>query len=143
MAAAASAVRSHAWLEPTFFAVLCLPAAYLWSCIQSATLRSQVSHAALFGAVAFASVYYLIPALAPRFLGRNLKGKDMGRRGTKDEHVEMCVTGAARPFFPPFSFYLLPLAHPPNRSSPRAARRAWGLSAPSCFCSASLSRSCG
>jgi hypothetical protein len=86
--------KRFAWLEPAFFALLCAPAAYYWTTVRPAA-QAQLASAALFAALAFASTYYLIPALGPRFLARNLKGKDMGRRGTPEEHVEMCVAPPA------------------------------------------------
>ena len=112
--------KRFAWLEPAFFALLCAPAAYYWTTVRPAA-QAQLASAALFAALAFASTYYLIPALGPRFLARNLKGKDMGRRGTPEEHVEMCVPArptpgaqarpTARPQPPPPSHPTPP--HPP------------------------------
>jgi hypothetical protein len=83
--------RSFALLEPLCFALLCLPGLYYGSTIRNAAVFTQLAHASLFAAVAFVCAYMLIPALGPRFLARGLKGKDMGRRGTAAEHVEMCV----------------------------------------------------
>ena len=82
--------KRYAWLEPAFFALLCAPAAYYWTTVRAAA-QQQLASAALSALLAFASTYYLIPALGPRFLARNLKGRDMGRRGTPDEALEMCV----------------------------------------------------
>ena len=82
--------KTYILLEPLCVILLCLPALQLWSGVQDAT-RTQLAHSALFALAALASAYYLVSALGSRFIARSLKGKDMGRRGTKDEHVEMCV----------------------------------------------------
>ena len=138
--------KRFAWLEPAFFALLCAPAAYYWTTVRPAA-QAQLASAALFAALAFASTYYLIPALGPRFLARNLKGKDMGRRGTPEEHVEMCVRRRPPPappsstqgVAPPARLHRLPF--PLTRSQPHPARPpthlpaplAWASCAPWCF----------
>ena len=104
-----AATRRHPWLEPAFFLILCLPAAYYWTTVQPAQ-QQQLTLALLFSLAAFASTYYLIPALGPRFLARNLKGRDMGRRGTPDEALEMCVALPSPAPCWPFHFHTLHLA---------------------------------
>jgi hypothetical protein len=89
--------RSFVLLEPLCFVLLCLPGLYYGATIRNAAVFTQLAHASLFAAVAFVCAYMLIPALGPRFLSRGLKGKDMGRRGTASEHVEMCVQRGSAP----------------------------------------------
>ena len=104
-----SSAKTYLLLEPLCIVLLCLPALQLWSGLEDDAKRTQLAHSALFALAALASAYYLVSALGPRFIARNLKGKDMGRRGTKDENAEMCV--APQPFSP----FIGPT--PPTRSS--------------------------
>ena len=131
--------KRFAWLEPAFFALLCAPAAYYWTTVRPAA-QAQLASAALFAALAFASTYYLIPALGPRFLARNLKGKDMGRRGTPEEHVEMCVVRRPHPRRPGAHPSASTSAFPPTPPHPPPAPPptlpvplAWASCAPWCF----------
>jgi hypothetical protein len=71
------------------------PAAYYLSRIASPDVRRDVLYAAAVAAAAFVTTVVTVPAVAPYFSRKGLKGKDMGRRGTPDEHKEMCVPGRA------------------------------------------------
>jgi len=52
-------------------------------------MRQVLGYSGGYSLLAFFSVLFLIPALSSRFIQRGLKGKDMGRRGTSLENVEI------------------------------------------------------
>ena len=82
-------------LETAFFAALCVPAAFLILQVPDSA-RTSLLYAAGFSALAFVATSVLVPHFSWFLEKRGLKGKDMGRRGTPDEHREMCVVVAAR-----------------------------------------------
>jgi hypothetical protein len=106
--------------EASFFLLLSLPAAHFYSLIE-APVRRQLSYAAGFALLAFFATCWLVPIISAYLMRRGLKGRDMGRRGTRDEAKEMCVRARARPPLPPRCLPPHPL--PPPRPSPRRRRR--------------------
>jgi hypothetical protein len=81
-----------AW-ELAGLAATCAPAVFYFSRIQSAEVQSQVLYSCAVAVLAFATTYVTIPRVSEYFSRKGLKGRDMGRRGTKDEAKEMCVGG--------------------------------------------------
>ena len=75
--------------ELIFYASLALPGLYLLGQISDAETRGVLTQAGGWSLLAFLSAFLLIPALSSRFMLRGLKGKDMGRRGTPLESVEI------------------------------------------------------
>ena len=86
--------------EASFFLLLSLPAAHFYSLIE-APVRRQLSYAAGFALLAFFATCWLVPIISAYLMRRGLKGRDMGRRGTRDVAKEMCVRARARPPLPP------------------------------------------
>lgn len=75
--------------EVIFYAALALPGLYLLGQISDVETRGVLTQAGGWSLLAFLSAFLLIPALSSRFMLRGLKGKDMGRRGTPLESVEI------------------------------------------------------
>ena len=94
--------------ETLIFLTCCLPAVYYYTQISSPDVQAQLLRAAAFSALAFASTLWLIPIISSFLWRRGLKGRDMGRRGTPQEAVEMC----AEPH-PSFAPCLRRLTRPP------------------------------
>jgi hypothetical protein len=121
--------------EAFAFFLLAGPAAYYFTHVEGSVQR-QLAHAAGFSLLAFFATVWLIPIISNYLLRRGLKGRDMGRRGTPQEAVEVCVgppprrryaalPAAARPAPNAPS---LPLPSPPPAVPPR-----WASSLASCF----------
>jgi len=75
--------------ESLFFLCLSAPSIWLLSQISDPEMRQVLGYSGGYSLLAFFSVLFLIPALSSRFIQRGLKGKDMGRRGTSLENVEI------------------------------------------------------
>ena len=78
-------------LERAFFLVISLPALYYYSRIEKDEIRVSIATAAAFSFLAFAATHTLVPLFSWYLARRGLKGRDMGRRGTPLENVELCV----------------------------------------------------
>ena len=77
-------------LEAGGFALLYLPAAHLLlNHVTSEEIKAQVLYSAAVAVFAFLTTLVTVPAVAPYFSRKGLKGRDMGRRGTQDEAKEM------------------------------------------------------
>lgn len=53
--------------------------------------QAVICYSALCGLAAGAMVWFLIPRMKHLTLQAGLKGKDLGKKGTPLEHVEVCV----------------------------------------------------
>jgi len=119
------------------------PAAYFAS-RASAPVAAELARSAGLALLALAATHVGVPAAAAYLLRRGLKGRDMGRRGTPAEAVEMCVRARARarrrggPRLrrPPSAgaFRRLTAPPPPPPPPPPAARLPWASCAASCTC---------
>ena len=76
-------------LEAAGLALLALPALALALHVHPSA-HAQLLAAAGFAVVAYIATSVLVPHFSWYLERRGLKGKDMGRRGTPDEHKEMC-----------------------------------------------------
>lgn len=78
-------------LRALSWGTLALPLIYLFGRISDASIRYVLQWSALVALVAYLASDVLIPKLQDYLLKRGLKGKDMGRKGTKDEDKDMYV----------------------------------------------------
>ncbi len=77
-------------LEAGAWGLLALPAAsLLLTRVASEEARGLVLYSAAVAVLAFLTTLVTVPAVAPYFSRKGLKGRDMGRRGTADESKEM------------------------------------------------------
>ena len=68
---------------------VCVPSALLWRSIHDEAVRGLLAVAGGFAFLSFLATLCLVPLFAPYLSRRGLKGRDMGRRGTPQEAVEM------------------------------------------------------
>jgi UDP-N-acetylglucosamine--dolichyl-phosphate N-acetylglucosaminephosphotransferase len=69
--------------------ILLIPSLFLFFQIDSIELRAKLINAALVSLASFLTTVLLVPAAAPSFAIKGLKGRDLGRRGTAKELDEV------------------------------------------------------
>ena len=75
--------------ESLAVSLLLAPVAFVAAQVAEPRARAALAHAALVSALAFAATLLLVPAVAPAFARKGLKGRDLGRRGTAREALEV------------------------------------------------------
>ena len=78
------------FLEALFCVACVVPAAYLYAHIADGAVRTQLAVTAGYSVLAYFATVWLVSVFSSYLSRRGLKGRDMGRRGTPLEHVEMC-----------------------------------------------------
>lgn len=84
-----TSLKSIISYETTGLLILLLPTLFLFFRIESEDVKSKLVNAALVSLASFVTTVLLVPAAAPSFAVKGLKGRDLGRRGTARELDEV------------------------------------------------------
>lgn len=84
-----SSLKSILSYETLGLLILLLPTLFLFFRIESEVVKAKLVNAALVSLASFLTTVLLVPAAAPSFAVKGLKGRDLGRRGTAKELDEV------------------------------------------------------
>ncbi len=79
------------WVEAVSLACALAPSAYLLLSVESERAQSSLGWDLCLGAVAGVLTTLLVPVAKPYMLKRGIRGRDLGKRGTDRELLDMCV----------------------------------------------------